>query len=135
MTRSFVNEENLMRFADLAASAGVSFVQLLEPKVVGHYEDKDIRLSDEHLDIAGKFYLNINFNPAFRDYPVFVYHGYYQRRLGCMSGGTLSLYIDSAGLINACPFCHTGSHDAHDILSGDLMVRQIRMEGCPVFSA
>ena len=133
MTRSFVTRENLMRFADLAASSGVSFVQLLEPKVVGHYANKDIKLSDELLDVAGKFYLNINFNTAFRDYPVFVYHGYYQRKMGCMSGGSLSLYIDSAGFINACPFCHTKSLDARDIISGDLSVSQIQMTGCPVF--
>ncbi len=134
LTRSFVTEENMMRFAELAASSGVAFVQLLEPKVVGHYAGKDIKLSDELLELAGKFYLNINFNTAFRDYPVFVYHGYYQRKLGCVSGGSLSLYIDSAGFINACPFCHTKSLDARDILTGDLKVSQIQMPGCPVFA-
>jgi hypothetical protein len=77
------------------------------------------------------FYIKINFNPEYRKYPVFIYHGYYQRRVGCLSAANRSLYIDSAGFINACPFCHTKNYDARGLLDGTLRVKDIAMEGCP----
>jgi MoaA/NifB/PqqE/SkfB family radical SAM enzyme len=97
VTRSFVTEENLMRYARLAKDCGVSFVQLLEPKPVGHYETKNVLLTKEQTALLDKFYLDINFKKQFHDYPLFIYHGYYQRKIGCMSAGNWGLYIDSAG--------------------------------------
>ncbi len=133
MTRSFISEENLLQYAKLAKDCGVSFVQLLEPKAVGHYERKAVTLSREHFDLLDSFYININFNKQYKDYPVFIYHSYYQRKIGCLSGGNWSLYIDSAGFINACPFCHTKSYNARDIISDKLKVSQIQIGGCPVY--
>lgn len=134
LTRSFISEKNLLQYAKLAKKCGVSFVQLLEPKAVGHYEASNVALAPEHLKVLDSFYIDINFNKQYKDYPVFIYHGFYQRRMGCLSGGKWGLYIDSAGFIDACPFCHTKTYNARDIISGKLNPDQIQMGGCPVYS-
>lgn len=133
MTRDFITEKNLMEYAELAKNCGVSFVQVLEPKALGHYEGKDVTLSKEHTNLLGEIYLKINFDPQFRDYPVFVYHGYYHRKMGCYSGGNRSLYVDSAGYINACPFCHSKNYDARDLITEKLTVDKIQIGGCSVY--
>jgi MoaA/NifB/PqqE/SkfB family radical SAM enzyme len=132
VTRSFVTAENLMRYAQLARDCGVSFVQLLEPKAVGHYEGKQVRLSKEQINLLDDFFIKINFDPEYKQFPVFIYHGYQERKAGCQSAGRWAMYIDSAGFIDACPFCHTRQYDAHDILTGKLKINEIQIGGCPL---
>lgn len=107
VTRSLCTKENLFQYAKLAKECGVAFVQLLEPKPVGHYENKMVELSNEQIDILNDFYLSVSFDKKYKEFPVFLYHGFHQRKLGCISGGDRILYIDSAGFIDACPFCQT----------------------------
>ncbi|MBI5372084.1 MAG: radical SAM protein [Sphingobacteriales bacterium] len=132
-TRSFITKANLWSYAKLARQLGVCFVQVLEPKAVGHYQDQPVLLTAAETDLLERFYLDINFDRACRDYPVFLYHGYHQRRLGCMSGGKRILYIDSAGHIDACPFCQTKSYEAAAIISGRLQIKDIQIGGCPAY--
>ena len=105
-TKEFISEENLMAYMELAKKLKVSFVQLLEPKAIGHYANKDVLLNNEHIEILEKFFVKMNFTKEFISYPVITYHGYYQRRQGCLSAGKKGLYIDTDGDINPCPFCH-----------------------------
>ncbi len=133
ITRAFISPANLLAYASLAKELGVGFVQLLEPKAVGHYEKMEVELNREEMNLLEKFYLTMNFDPGFKNHPVFLYHGYHQRRLGCMSGGDRILYIDSAGKIDACPFCQTQSYDASAIISGRLQVKELKMNGCPAY--
>ena len=111
VTRDFVNKENLMAYMDLARDMKVTFVQLLEPKSVGHYEGINVSLSKDQIEIMEDFVLNMNFNTFNRGYPFINYHAFYQRRHGCFSAGYKGLYIDTDGDMNPCPFCHkkTGS--------------------------
>lgn len=131
LTRSFVTKDNLMRYAELARSCGVGFVQLLDPKPVGHYKDKEVSLSVEQMDLLDEFYLNINIQKQYADFPVFMYHGYYQRKIGCLAAGNQVMYLDSAGFIDACPFCQTKEYNAHDIISRKLSLDHIQIGGCP----
>jgi MoaA/NifB/PqqE/SkfB family radical SAM enzyme len=133
VTRSFVSKQNLLKYAQLARDCGVAFVQLLEPKPVGHYEGKAVTLGKEQIDILEDFYLTFNFNKEFRDYPVVLYHGFHQRRIGCMSGGDRILYIDSAGNVNACPFCQTKNFHTSQIISGAISINDMSIGGCPVY--
>ena len=105
VTRSFVTRENLMKYTTLAKKIGVCFVQILEPKATGKYADKDVLLTDAQISIIEEFHYNINSDKKFNDYPIIVYHGYHQRRMGCLGGGSRYLYIDSNGDIHPCPFC------------------------------
>ncbi len=131
VTRAFITWENLLQYAALAKRLKVSFIQLLEPKAVGHYEGKNVFLEDTHLSLLDKFYFTLNFNPAYKDYPVIVYHGYHLRRVGCFSGGNRTLYIDSEGFVNACPFCHTKNFNIKDAIKTDLNVAAtVKETGC-----
>ena len=116
VTRTFITWNNLMLYADLAKKLKVVFIQLLEPKAVGHYKDKDVFLNKSHLELLERFYEMMNFDDNYKDYPIIIYHGYHQRRVGCMSGGNRALYIDSEGWINACPFCHTKNFNIKEVL-------------------
>ncbi|MDH3698462.1 MAG: radical SAM protein [Flavobacteriaceae bacterium] len=98
-------EEELMQYLTLARNSGGHFVQLLEPRAVGHYGGKNIGLSKEAIARTEAFFLKMNFGKEHLDYPHISYHGYYQRRNGCMSAGKKALYIDADGHLNACPFC------------------------------
>lgn len=115
-TRNFITWQNLMLYADLAKKMKVVFIQLLEPKAVGHYRDKDVSLTNAELELLERFFETMNFDSGYKDYPIIIYHGYHQRRVGCMSGGNRALYIDSEGWVNACPFCHTKNFNIMDNL-------------------
>ena len=130
--RNFVYKSNLEKYMELAKSCGVAFVQWIEPIAVGHYEGKAVSLSKRQLEILEKFYADINYDKQYQDYPLIIYHGYYQRRYGCLAGGYKLLYLDSAGYINACPFCQTRQHQARELLTGSLTLDKLRMKGCPV---
>lgn len=133
LTKSFVSEQNLLRYMQLARHCGVGFVQLLEPKPVGHYNGKNITLNKEQTDLLDEFYLKINYGNEYKDFPVVIYHGFHQRRFGCFSGGDRVLYIDSAGYVDACPFCQTKSQLASKIISGEFPVADVRIDGCPAY--
>ena len=130
-TKSFISKQNLMKYADLAKSLNVQFIQILEPKATGHYEGKDVCLDESHFIMLEEFYHELNFGSDYKNYPVIVYHGYHQRRSGCLSGGNRSLYIDSAGFINACPFCQTKNFNIKDAILTDLSISSMTSSmGC-----
>ena len=129
VTKEFISNDNLMSYMELAKHLGVSFVQILEPKAVGHYVNKDILLKKEHIDLLEAFFVKINFKSDYNSYPIITYHGYYQRRIGCFSAGFKSIYIDTNGAVNACPFCHK---KAGNILDNDFdeNLSILKSEGC-----
>ena len=116
VTKEFISEQNLMAYMELAKKFKVSFVQFLEPKAVGHYVNKDVFLNPEQIEILEKFFIKMNFTKEFRTYPIITYHGYYQRRQGCLSAGKKGMYIDTDGDMNACPFCHKKTGNVLDDL-------------------
>ena len=132
VTKSFISWYNLMAYAKLAKKMKVAFIQLLEPKAVGHYKDKDVFLDRSELDLLERFFETMNFSRQYNDYPIVIYHGYHQRRVGCLSGGNRALYIDSEGYINACPFCNTRNFNVRELLSdkndSEILIRSVH---CP----
>jgi hypothetical protein len=75
-----------------------------------------------------------NLDPLFKNYPAIVYHGYHQRRVGCMAGGNRSLYIDSEGYANACPFCQTKNCNIKDVLTTDFnAAAAVKANGCQAY--
>ena len=113
-TQSFTTDENLMNYIELAKKSGVSYVQILEPKAKGKYANKDVFLSEDQIEIITKFQHKINTVKKYKDYPIIIYHGYHQRRMGCMGGGNRYKYIDSNGDIYPCPFCNSHMGNALD---------------------
>jgi len=132
VTKSFVSESNLMRYAVLAKEMGVSFIQILEPRAVGHYKGMDVSLKKEHEDILEDFYFKINYDKKYSQYPIITYHGYHQRQIGCFGSGNRNLYVDTDGELHACPFCQTKMGNA---LSNDLdnSIENLQTIGCHYF--
>jgi len=132
VTKSFVSESNLMTYAELAKKWGVAFIQILEPRAVGHYKEMDVMLKQEHQTILEDFYLKMNYDEKYKKYPIVTYHGYHQRRIGCFASGNRNLYIDTDGDIHACPFCQTkrGSAIAGNL---DSLIERLQETGCHKF--
>lgn len=105
LSKETANEEFLLKYMELAKDLGVAFVQLLEPKPVGHYAGKDVNLTMEDFEVTDRFYTRMNEEADFADFPILISHGYYQRRVGCMASGNRSVYIDTDGDLQGCPFC------------------------------
>lgn len=134
VTRAFATPENLKAYARLARKMGVSFIQILEPKAVGHYAGKDVDLHAEHYKVLEDFYFKMNYDPTYADYPIVTYHGFHQRAVGCFSGGNRNLYIDTDGDLHACPFCQKKMGNG---LSDSLAesIPQMQAVGCHSFKS
>ena len=132
VTREFTTAANLLRYTRLARRLGVTFIQLLEPRAVGHYTGQNVALSTAQVALLDAFYEAVNFGPACHTWPIVTYYGYHQRRLGCSGAADRFLYVDTDGDIHACPFCQKKSGSA---LSGalDASLAQVRASGCHLF--
>jgi MoaA/NifB/PqqE/SkfB family radical SAM enzyme len=132
VTKSFVTKANMYSYAEMARQMGVSFIQIFEPKAVGHYLGKDVELTSEHYKILEDFFVAMNQAKAYREYPVVLYHGYYQRRIGCFSSGNRHVYVDSEGNMLNCPFCRKKAGNA---ITGniELISEQLKSAGCSKF--
>jgi MoaA/NifB/PqqE/SkfB family radical SAM enzyme len=131
-TKQFISQGSLLPYLDFAWQLGVQFVQVLEPVAVGHYENKSVLLEEKHIQQLEQLFKKVNHSPAYKNYPTLMYHGFHQRRIGCFSGSR-SVYIDSAGDVHACPFCHTKAFNIIDhIRSGGHSLPQ-KENQCPRF--
>jgi MoaA/NifB/PqqE/SkfB family radical SAM enzyme len=132
--KAFVTEENLMEYAKLAKQLGVAFIQLLEPRAVGHYTGKNVDLTAAQIQLLSGFYEKINLEQAYVGWPIVVFHGYHQRRAGCSGAGDRFFYIDTDGDLHACPFCQKKKGS---LLTGSLSegLSCIKSQGCHVFSS
>ena len=131
-TKEFLDAGHLLPYLDFAKELGVQFVQVLEPRQVGHYAGKEVLLQERHIRMLEEVFKTVNHTPAYSAFPTMIYHGYHQRRVGCFSGSR-SIYIDSAGDVHACPFCHTKSYNVIDLLrSKEIQVPQ-KENKCPLF--
>jgi MoaA/NifB/PqqE/SkfB family radical SAM enzyme len=131
-SRDFTTLDNLMMYANLAKVMGVSFVQILEPKAVGHYYGKEVSLSGDQINLLENFYMEMNYDSKYKNYPLISYHGYYQRRQGCYAAGNRSFYVDTDGDINACPFCQTKTGNILDD-NFDQSIMELQSLGCQQF--
>src|SRR6187549_1451013 len=59
-TKHFLDGGHLMVYMDFAKDLGVQFVQVLEPRSVGHYEGKNVLLEKKHIELLEKIFTDIN---------------------------------------------------------------------------
>lgn len=132
-TRDFVTTENLERYLDLAARTGVSFIQFLEPKAVGHWKEKNVNLRQDQLDLLSSFYQQHNFRKSGKAIPVISYHGAITRTFGCSGAGKDYVYVDTDGDIHNCPFCQSKLFSAL-AENLDVNILQMKSRGCSLCS-
>ena len=132
-TKDFITQNNLAQYAELAKEWGASFIQLLEPKAVGHYAGKDVFVSDEQIKLLEDSFIKYNYNKTYKSYPLIVYHGFYSRRIACGGSGNHYVYVDTDGDVHNCPFCQRKVFSAlHDDIEENL--RAMALGGCNVFN-
>ena len=132
-TKEFISKKNLHSYIELAKKNRVAFIQILEPKAVGHYSGQDVTLKKQHLEILEDFYETYNYNPALAQYPTISYHGYNSRRFGCSGSAVDYVYVDTDGDVHSCPFCQRKLFSAFDENLPDKILK-MRSGGCSVYN-
>jgi MoaA/NifB/PqqE/SkfB family radical SAM enzyme len=132
-TRVTANRQFAEQYMALARNMGADFVQWLEPVPQGHYRNKDVVLTAAQIEQLEQLFLAYNHDNEWAAYPPVVYHGYHQRREGCLSGGRLNVYIDAAGMVHSCPFCHSADFPVIEWLAQPLAKRK-PVTACQVFA-
>lgn len=129
VTKDFITRRNLTLYMKLARESGVAFVQFLEPKASGHYANKDVKLEPAEEKLLEEFYVKYNYDERYVDYPPISYHGYYQRRSGCLAAAARNVYVDTDGDMHSCPFC---SSKSGSVLNGSIddSLLNIKTRGC-----
>jgi MoaA/NifB/PqqE/SkfB family radical SAM enzyme len=131
-TKQFLDGDYLLPYLDFMKAQGVQFIQILEPRNIGHYKEKDVMLEERHINLLEKVFSKVNHTEEFADYPTLLYHGFHQRRMGCFAGSR-SVYIDSAGDVHACPFCPTKSYNIIDLIHKGATKLPQKENACPRF--
>jgi MoaA/NifB/PqqE/SkfB family radical SAM enzyme len=131
-TKDFLDGGHLIPYMCFAKDLGVHFVQVLEPRSVGHYEGQNVLLEEKHIALLEHVFTELNHSPGYKDYPTMMYHGFHQRRVGCFSGSR-SVYVDSAGDVHACPFCHNKSYNIIDLVRKNANQLPAKENKCPQF--
>jgi MoaA/NifB/PqqE/SkfB family radical SAM enzyme len=132
ITRSNANRDFLMKQMEMCYNLGADYVQWLEPRAEGHYRDMEVMLGKESIALLENLFETLNHDPEYEHLPTIVYHGYHQRRIGCQSGGKFSFYVDAAGMVHSCPFCHSHDFKVKDWLKEPLAARRM-VTACEAF--
>ena len=132
VTREFVSEDNMMAYARLAKHLGVQFVRILEARAVGKFYGKEVHLKSSQASLISQFVIKMNTSKEFRNFPIMIFFGHHQRRVGCMGAGDRYLYIDAKGDVHACPFCRGSQGNVLDI-PFEIILSNIRERGCHYF--
>jgi len=131
VTRQYAQKENLEAYVAMGRRLGVSFIQFLEPRAVGHYNGKEVDLSFEQKYMLEEVFLKVNTEAAHHQDPIIIYHEYYKPTIGCRGAGNGTFYIDPLGEVHACPFCRksVGNVVTDSI---EYCVDRLRAKGCTV---
>ncbi len=133
-TKQFISKENLLKYAEFTKKLGVGFIWLIEPRAVGKYAGKDVRLTKQDFDLLDEFYHSMNKDKAFRDFPRVIFPNYNHRNVGCAGAGKGNVMIDTDGFINPCPVCRKKIAFALAENSEE-NVRKMQAEGCFKFKS
>jgi MoaA/NifB/PqqE/SkfB family radical SAM enzyme len=132
ITRGNANRDFVIKHMEMCYRLGADYVQWLEPRAEGQYRGKDVMLGEKNIALLENMYETLNHDPVFAYLPTVVYHGYHQRRIGCQSGGKFSFYVDAAGMVHSCPFCHSHDFKVRDWLNEPVEERAL-ITACSAF--
>ncbi|MDC1395347.1 radical SAM protein [Bacteroidia bacterium] len=105
LTKEYIKADGFDDLVNLLSGWGVPILNIIEPRAVGHYANKEVELS-----ISEQQYLEtkvMHYNSAkIKGVPVVLYPAMFRKGLPC-GGGRSYLFLDSDGTLLPCPFCRT----------------------------
>ncbi len=128
-TRETANAPDLLGVVRVAREHGASFVRLLDPKPAGRWSGADVALGAEHR--AALTDASRAADAEWPDDAPFIEESdAVARARGCQGAGRHYVFVDAAGDVHACPFCHAS---AGNVLRGglDAALTTLRARGCP----
>lgn len=130
-TKEYTTKENIDAYVSMGQSLGVSFIQFLEPRAVGHYDGMEVKLSEDQKKIVEEAFLKFNTTSSHQQSPIIIYHEYYKPTIGCRGAGNGAFYIDPLGEVHACPFCRKS---AGNLVTDNMeeCIDRLRQKGCAV---
>ena len=94
-----------MKYASLAKNLKVQFIRILEPRAAGKSAGQKVYLENRQLEILSEFATRLNTDAIYKDFPIIVFFGNYQRKSGCFGAGNRYIYVDPNGDAHACTVC------------------------------
>lgn len=103
-SKEYIEAGYFQMFIELSKELGVPIVNILEPRAVGNFANKNVELEDAHKEILTEISHKYNFNRKYIEYPTVLYPGAYRNSIPC-GGGRSYLLLDYDGQLYPCPFC------------------------------
>jgi MoaA/NifB/PqqE/SkfB family radical SAM enzyme len=103
-TKNYVDEGGVEKMIELAKELQIPIVNLLEPRAVGNYQDKDVELNEYQLNHLGELSKKFNFDKTYFEYPTVLFPAAFRKTMPC-GGGRSYLLLDYDGTLYPCPFC------------------------------
>jgi MoaA/NifB/PqqE/SkfB family radical SAM enzyme len=133
VTRETATLTDLLALTEIARARGASYVRVLEPQASGRWADADVQLGPTHRAALAALADAANARWP-DDAPIIEDVDALRRAAGCQGAGERFLFVDAAGDVHACPFCHGV---AGTCLGGglDAALARLRERGCRVDDA
>lgn len=104
-TRETANPDDLLRVVDVARAHGARFVRVLEPHAAGRWSSADVALREEHRAAIASLQRAVD-RAWPDDAPILEAPDAIRVTDRCQGAGRRYLFVDAAGDVHACPFCH-----------------------------
>lgn len=104
ITKDYIESGSVEELMELAKKMNVSIVNMLEPRAVGNYQDKNVELNQAQLDYLDRISNKYNFNQEYISYPTVLFPAAYRKSMPC-GGGRSYMLLDYDGTLYPCPFC------------------------------
>lgn len=91
-------------YLNLAKQLDMPVVNILEPRAVGNYQDKEVELSRHEKELLFFVSEKFNYTRSLYHYPTVIYPASYRQIMPC-GGGRSYVFMDYDGSLYPCPFC------------------------------
>lgn len=105
VTKEYLKADGVTEIVKLAEKWEVPIVNILEPRAVGHFANKDVEYSIAEKQKVEKQVLNFG-KQVHANSPTVLYPAMLRSAMPC-GGGRSYLLLDSDGTLRPCPFCKT----------------------------
>jgi MoaA/NifB/PqqE/SkfB family radical SAM enzyme len=105
ITKEYLKADGVTEIVKLAEQWGVPIVNILEPRAVGHFANKDVEYTIAEKQKVEQQVLNLGLELGSNS-PTVLYPAMLRSAMPC-GGGRSYLLLDSDGTLRPCPFCKT----------------------------